>query len=102
MKYYGSRENRGRTSPSLLSPGAGQGPATPEELKAQRRQTAVTVVRRIGQVANVAVAELVRMASREGDPELANALAATAGDAAEFLVRFTLDEHAFSDLSEEG
>jgi len=101
MKHHGSRDNRGRTSPLVASAGGPQGGPTPEEKTAQRRQTAVTVIRRLGHVANVAVAELVRMASSEGDEELAEWLGEVAGQLVQELVHISFIESDVSDFPEE-
>lgn len=92
---YGHRDNRGRTSPSLLrreGPGGPTPQSSEEAVAKRRRQTAITTVRRLGHVANVAVGALVDNARQEGDHTLAEDLNDALGGVVEALLSFDLVE----------
>lgn len=95
MKDHGSRDNRGRTSPSLLqgAPGGGH---------SERKRTAVTVVRRVGYVASVAYGVLVSNAREARDDTLVEELETFVRPVVDALVNFSLDDTDVSVLPPEG
>lgn len=87
VEDYGSRDNRGRTSPSPAPLGSPRKGAT----QSGCRRQAVGTVRRYGHIGKIVLDELVRLARSSDDPGLASELEARLGPFFDCMVSFEIE-----------
>lgn len=81
---YGTRDNRGRTSPSSAS-------GCPPEGGSDCRKQATTTVRRYGHIGKIVLRELVSLARACEDEQLARELERELGPVMDNMARFEVD-----------